>query len=61
MLVDVLAMVADVMTTQLQMMLANVDAMVVDVMTTQDVCAIWQMLKPIVVNAITTGQHIFYV
>ena len=43
MLVNVLAMVADVMTTQLQMMLAHVYAMAVDVMTTQDVCAIWQM------------------
>ena len=37
--VDVLAMVADVMSTQLQMMLANVVGMVVDVMTTQDVCS----------------------
>ena len=43
MLVNVLAMVADVMTTKLQMMLAHVYGMVVDVMTTQDVCAIWQM------------------
>ena len=59
MLVDVLAMVAGMMTTKLQMMLANVDAMMVDVMTTQDVCAIWGMLKPIVVDAITTGQHVF--
>ena len=59
MLVNVLAMVADVMTTQLQMMLVTLVAMVVDVMTTQDVCAIWQMLKPIVVDAVTTGQHVF--
>ena len=49
-MVDVLAMVADVMSTQLKIMLADVVAMVVDVMTTQDVCAIWQMLKPIVVG-----------
>ena len=59
MLADVIAMEADVMTTQLQVMLADVVAMVVDVMTTQGVCAIWQMLKPIVVDAITTGQHLF--
>ena len=59
MLADIIAIVADVMATQLQMMLAHVVAMVVDVMTTQDVCAIWQMLKPIVVDAITTGQHVF--
>ena len=45
MLADVIAMVADVMTTQLQIMLADVVAMVVDVMTTQGVCAIWLMLK----------------
>ena len=61
MLADVIAMVADVMTSQLQIMLADVVAMVVDVMTTQGVCVIWQMLKPIVVDAITTGQHFFYV
>ena len=36
--VDVLAMVADVMSTQLYMMLVNVGGMVVDVMTTQYVC-----------------------
>ena len=59
MLADVMAMVVDVMTTQLQMMLSDVVAMVVDVMTTQGVCAIWQMLKPFVVDAITTGQHVF--
>ena len=59
MLVDVLAMVADFMTTQLKIMLADVVAMVVDNMTTQDVCVIWQILKPIVVDAITTGQHVF--
>ena len=59
MLADVIAMVADVMSTQLQIMLADVVAMVVDVMMTQYVCAIWQMLKPIVVDAITTGQHLF--
>ena len=35
MLVDVIAVVADVMTTQLQIMLADVISMVVDVMTTQ--------------------------
>ena len=59
MVVDVLAMVADVMITKLQMMLADVDAMVVDVMTNHIVCAIWQMLESIVVDAITTGQHVF--
>ena len=59
MLADIIAMVADVMTTQLQTMLADVVAMVVDVMTTQGVCTIWLMLKQIVVNAITTGQHLF--
>ena len=48
-----------IMTTMLQMMLANVDAMVLDVMTTQGVCTIWDMLKPIVVSAITTDQHVF--
>ena len=58
---NVIAMVADIMATQLQMMMANVVAMVVDVMTTQSMCAIWQMLKPIVVDAITTGQDIFLV
>ena len=59
MLVDVLTMVADVMTTQLQILYADVVAMVVDVMTTKDVCAIWQMLQPIVLDAITTCQHVF--
>ena len=59
MLGDVIAMVADLMTTQLQIMLADVVTMVVDVMTTQGVCAIWGMLKPIVVDAITTSQHLF--
>ena len=59
MLADVIAMVADVMTTQLQIMLADVVPMVVDVITTQGVCAIWLILKPIVVDAITTGQHLF--
>ena len=44
---------------ELQIMLADVVAMVVDVMTTQDVCAIWLMLKQIVVDAISTGQHLF--
>ena len=39
----VLAVVVDVMTTKLQMMLPHVYRIVVDVMTTQDVCAIWQM------------------
>ena len=41
------------------MMLADVVAIVVDVMTTQDVCAIWQMLKPAVVDAITTVSIYF--
>ena len=39
-------MVADVMTTQLQIMLADVVFLVADIMTTQGVCAIWQMWKP---------------
>ena len=59
MLVHVLAMVTDVMTTKLQMMLAHVVATVVDVMTTQDVCTMWQMLKLTVVDVITTCQHVF--
>ena len=59
MFIDFLGMVASIMITMLQMMLANVDAMVLDVMTTQGVCPIWEMLKPIVVFAITTYQHIF--
>ena len=45
MLVDVLVMVADVMTTQLMILHADVVAMVIDVKTNQDVCAIWQMLS----------------
>ena len=61
MLADDIAMVADVMTTQLKIMKGDVVAMVVDVITTQGVSAIWQMLKPIVVDAITTGQHFLYV
>ena len=40
MLADVIAMVADVMTTQLQIMSADVIAMVVDVTTTQGVCVL---------------------
>ena len=59
MLADVVAMVAYVMTTQLQIMWADVNAMVVDVTTTQGVCVSWQMLRPIVVDGITTGQHLF--
>ena len=59
MLAVVIAMVADVMTTQLQVMLADVIAMVVDVMTTWGVYASWQMLKPNVVDGINTGQHLF--
>ena len=59
MLIDVLVMVASIMTIMLQMMLANVDEMVLDVMTTQGVCVILEMLKPIVVSAITTDQHVF--
>ena len=58
--VDVLAMVADVMSTQLLMILGNVGGMVVDVMTTQDVCTMWHILKLIVVDIITTHQHVFY-
>ena len=45
MLVHVLAMVADVMTTQLHILYADVVVIVVDVMTTHDVFAIWQMLQ----------------
>ena len=38
--------------------LADVIAMVADVITTQGVCrVVWQMLKPIVVDVITTGQQ----
>ena len=59
MLVDVLTIVADVMTTKLQILYADVVAMVINVKTTQDVCAIWQMLQPIVLAAITIGQHVF--
>ena len=40
--------------------LADVIAMVVDVKTTQGVYRLfWQMLKPIVVDGITTGQQLF--
>ena len=40
--------------------LADVVAMVVDVKTTQGVYrCVWQMLKPIVVDGITTGQQLF--
>ena len=40
-------------------MLADVIAMVVDVKTTQGMYRLfWQMLKPIVVDGITTGQQI---
>ena len=56
---DIIAMVADVMTTQLQILLADVIAMVEDVTTTQSVCVGWQMLKPIVVDGNTIGQHLF--
>ena len=42
-LVHVLAMVVDVMTTKLHMMLHHVYRMVVDEMTTQDMCVIWQI------------------
>ena len=59
MLADVIVMVTDVMTTQLQILLADVIAMVVDVTTTQGVCVSWQMLKPNVADGITTGQHFF--
>ena len=57
-LVHVLAMVVYVMTTKLQMMFSPVYSMVVDVMITQNVCAIWQMSKVIVFNAITTTQDV---
>ena len=40
-------------------MLADVIAMVVDATTTQGVCVSWQMLKPNVVDGITTSQHLF--
>ena len=40
-------------------MLADLIAMVADVTTTQDVCVSWQMLKPNVVDEITTSQHLF--
>ena len=56
---DVIAMVVDIMTMQLQILLADVIATAADVTTTQDVCVIWQMLKPIVADGITTGQHLF--
>ena len=57
-LAHVLAMVVYVMTTKLQMMLFCVYSMVVDVMITENVCAIWQMSKVIVFNAITTTQDV---
>ena len=41
MLADVIAMVADVMTNQLQIMLADVVAIVVDVITTHSVCVLF--------------------
>ena len=59
MLVHDLVMVADVMTTQLHILYVDVLVIVVDVMTTQDVYTIWQMLQPIVLDAITTCQHVF--
>ena len=59
MLADVVAMVADVMVTWMQIMLVDVIAMVVDVATTQGVCVTWQMLKPNVADGITTSQHLF--
>ena len=37
--------------------LADVIAMVADVITTQGVWVVWQVLKPIVVDVITTGQQ----
>ena len=38
--------------------LADVIAMVADVITNQGVCrVVWQMLKPIVVDVITTSQQ----
>ena len=40
-------------------LLADVFAMVVDVITTQGVYDVWQMLKPDVVDGITTSQHLF--
>ena len=59
MLADVIAMVADVIATELQIVLADVIAMVVDVATTQGVCVVWQKVKPNVANGITTSQHLF--
>ena len=41
--------------------LVDVIAMVADVITTQGVCrVVWQMLKPIVVDVITTGSAIYF-
>ena len=45
MLCNAIAMVADVMTTQLYIMSAYVVSMVVDVMTTQGMYAIWAYVK----------------
>ena len=59
MLADVIAMVADVIATQLQIVLADVIPMVVDVTTTEGVCVVWQVLKPDVADGITTSQHLF--
>ena len=42
-------------------MLANVGGMVVDMMTTQYMCSMLHILKPIVVDIITTCQHVFYI
>ena len=50
-----------VMTIKLQMMLSHVYSIVVDVMITQDVCAIWQMSKVIVFNAINITQDVLWV
>ena len=41
-------------------MLADVFAMVADVIATQGVCASWQVLKPQLVDGITTGWNLFY-
>ena len=51
--------VVDGKTTISQYMLADVIAMVADVTTTQGVCISWQMLKPHMVDGITTNQHLF--
>ena len=69
MLADVIAIVASVIATCFfffwlmllplgTFVLADVIAMVADVITTQGVCrAVWQILKPIVVDVITTSQQ----